>query len=355
MRELLRSNDLVHLSWARAMLAAEGIDCAAARRPCQRRRGQHRGDSAPPDGRRGDTSRGPSRCSSAPAAPTGDPASLTAGPAARRPGVAEPAGARLSRGDRPGAAGGRGAGARGRAGARCRRRHRRREPCALPCGCRAAGSSGSSCSARCSGSPSRNVGQNELGARVEMLEGDLVRPPPRFAGGSFDHVMTNPPHLAAAAASALAARGAGARPCRARRLDWRTGLRACLRMLRPGGVLTLIHRAERLGRRARLARRLRWATLVVFPLWPGQGPAGQTRAGAGPQGLAAAPLGWCPAWSCTRQAAASAPPRRRCCAMARPCCSTRAAGGRGRWLSLRGLARPAAACGRARRWCRWCA
>ena len=27
MRELLRSNDLVRLSWARAMLAAEGIDC----------------------------------------------------------------------------------------------------------------------------------------------------------------------------------------------------------------------------------------------------------------------------------------------------------------------------------------
>ena len=26
MRELLRSNDLIHLSWARAILAAEGID-----------------------------------------------------------------------------------------------------------------------------------------------------------------------------------------------------------------------------------------------------------------------------------------------------------------------------------------
>ena len=26
MRELLRSNDLVHLSWARAILAADGID-----------------------------------------------------------------------------------------------------------------------------------------------------------------------------------------------------------------------------------------------------------------------------------------------------------------------------------------
>lgn len=27
MRELLRSTDLVHLSWARAVLAAEGIEC----------------------------------------------------------------------------------------------------------------------------------------------------------------------------------------------------------------------------------------------------------------------------------------------------------------------------------------
>ena len=28
--ELVRSNDLVHLSWAQAMLAAEGIDCMIA-------------------------------------------------------------------------------------------------------------------------------------------------------------------------------------------------------------------------------------------------------------------------------------------------------------------------------------
>ena len=30
MVELVRSNDLVHLSWAQAMLAAEGIDCLLA-------------------------------------------------------------------------------------------------------------------------------------------------------------------------------------------------------------------------------------------------------------------------------------------------------------------------------------
>lgn len=114
-----------------------------------------------------------------------------------------------------------------------------------------------------------NVMRNGLGERVEMLAGDLVQPPPRVAWGSFDHVMTNPPHLAAPAASAppLAERAIahveGAVPL----ADW---LQACLRMLRPGGMLTLIHRAERLGDLlASLNGSL--GALVVFPLWPGQG------------------------------------------------------------------------------------
>ena len=119
-----------------------------------------------------------------------------------------------------------------------------------------------------------NVVQNHLGERVEMLAGDLARPPPRLAWGSFDHVMTNPPHLAALATSAppLAERAIahveGAVPLD----DW---LRACLRMLRPGGTLTLIHRAERLGDiLALLGGPL--GALVVFPLWPGQSrPAGR--------------------------------------------------------------------------------
>jgi tRNA1(Val) A37 N6-methylase TrmN6 len=112
-----------------------------------------------------------------------------------------------------------------------------------------------------------NVAQNGLGERVEMLVGDLVQPPPRFAWGSFDHVMTNPPHLAARAASAppLAERAIaqieGAVPLAA----W---LQGCARMLRPGGMLTLIHRAERVGEiLAALGDAL--GELVLFPLWPG--------------------------------------------------------------------------------------
>jgi tRNA1(Val) A37 N6-methylase TrmN6 len=114
-----------------------------------------------------------------------------------------------------------------------------------------------------------NVTHNHLGDRVEVLAGDLVQSPPPFAWGSFDHVMTNPPHLAASTSSAspLAERATayveGAVPL----AEW---LQACLRMLRPGGTLTLIHRAERLGD---ILASLRDTVggLVVFPLWPGQG------------------------------------------------------------------------------------
>jgi tRNA1(Val) A37 N6-methylase TrmN6 len=120
-----------------------------------------------------------------------------------------------------------------------------------------------------------NVAQNGLGERVEMLVGDLVKPPPRFAWGSFDHVMSNPPYLAAQAASAppLAQRAIahmeGAVPLAA----W---LQGCVRMLRPGGMLTLIHRTERAGEiLAALGDSL--GGLLVFPLWPGdpQKPAGR--------------------------------------------------------------------------------
>jgi tRNA1(Val) A37 N6-methylase TrmN6 len=112
-----------------------------------------------------------------------------------------------------------------------------------------------------------NVAQNDLGERVEMLVGDLVQPPPHFAWGSFDHVMTNPPHLAAPAASAspLAERAIAHVEGTAPLSLW---LQGCVRMLRPGGMLTLIHRAERIGEiLAALGASL--GALVVFPLWPG--------------------------------------------------------------------------------------
>jgi tRNA1(Val) A37 N6-methylase TrmN6 len=116
---------------------------------------------------------------------------------------------------------------------------------------------------------SDNVQANRLGPRVEIMAGDLGRPPPRLVGASFDHVMTNPPYLAAGQASAPP----GAVRAQAHvehGLELAGWLAACLRMLRPGGMLTLIHRADRL---AEVLAALHGALgeLVVFPLWPRAG------------------------------------------------------------------------------------
>ncbi len=115
---------------------------------------------------------------------------------------------------------------------------------------------------------SDNARRNGLEPRVETVEGDLGRPPPHVAGLGFDQVMTNPPHLTAAAATAspVAARARA----HVEQLDLAGWLAGCLRLLRPGGGLTLIHRADRLAD-VLAALRGPLGELVIFPLWPRPG------------------------------------------------------------------------------------
>lgn len=113
---------------------------------------------------------------------------------------------------------------------------------------------------------SQNVAHNGLSPRIDLIAGDLRQPPPRLVGASFDHVMTNPPHLVAAAATAPPDAGrAGAHV--EGELDLAGWLTNCLRMLKPGGHLTLIHRAERLDA-ILAALKGRLGDMVVFPFWP---------------------------------------------------------------------------------------
>lgn len=114
----------------------------------------------------------------------------------------------------------------------------------------------------------RNAAENGLERRIDLMNADLHRPPPRLSGTSFDHVMTNPPFLRASASTAPAAGRAEAHVEGEGGLDgW---LLASLRMLRPGGSLTVIHRADRLADLlAALHGRL--GDLIVFPLWPRRG------------------------------------------------------------------------------------
>jgi tRNA1(Val) A37 N6-methylase TrmN6 len=114
-----------------------------------------------------------------------------------------------------------------------------------------------------------NGHDNEWGDRFLPLAGDVARPPPRLAPGSFDHVFCNPPQLAAGRTRPAVdpARDLANREGAARLGDW---VATALTMVRSKGTVTFIHRADRLDELL-VAFLGRAGDLVVFPLWPGAG------------------------------------------------------------------------------------
>ncbi len=111
-----------------------------------------------------------------------------------------------------------------------------------------------------------NVTLNGLGDRIDIMVGDLTRPPPRLAAGTMDHVMANPPYLEAGRAtpSPHAGKAAASVEGAGRLADW---VAYCLKMVRPRGSVTFIHRADRLDQLlAQLGSKA--GAIVVFPLWP---------------------------------------------------------------------------------------
>jgi len=114
-----------------------------------------------------------------------------------------------------------------------------------------------------------NGRDNGWGDRFLPLIGDVARPPPRLAPGSFHHVLCNPPQLAAERFRPAAdpGRDLANREGAARLGHW---VATALAMVRPKGTVTFIHRADRLDEL--LAAFLgRAGEQVVFPLWPGAG------------------------------------------------------------------------------------
>lgn len=130
-----------------------------------------------------------------------------------------------------------------------------------------------------------NAEATGVGARSRFYLGDLRSPPIRLSPASFDHVMANPPHLPEAAGrpSPDPARARAMVEGTARLADW---LDFCPKMVRSGGTVTVVHRAERLNELlAGLAGRL--GGLVVLPLWPGDGKAAKRVIVAGRKGSSA--------------------------------------------------------------------
>lgn len=83
----------------------------------------------------------------------------------------------------------------------------------------------------------------ENGLVAEIVTGDLTRMPAELRALSFDHVIANPPYFQSGTVAPDQGRGV-ARHEEAPLSQW---IETGLRRLRPGGWLTLIHRAERLG------------------------------------------------------------------------------------------------------------
>ncbi len=104
-----------------------------------------------------------------------------------------------------------------------------------------------------------------LAEQVTFAEGDLLTPPEGFRLGGFDHVMANPPYLAAGSGNPppdpakrrATVEGAAALG------DW---LRFLVSMVRDGGTVTVIHRYERADEvTGGLSEEA--GGIVVFPLW----------------------------------------------------------------------------------------
>lgn len=87
----------------------------------------------------------------------------------------------------------------------------------------------------------RNAAANGIAA--EIHQGDLARMPAALRGQGFDQVIANPPYFLGGSVAPDTGRAA-ARHEATPLPDW---IAAGLRRLRPGGWLTLIQRADRLG------------------------------------------------------------------------------------------------------------
>ncbi len=113
---------------------------------------------------------------------------------------------------------------------------------------------------------SENISNNGFSKRLEIMIGDLQRPPPRLVPRSFDHVMANPPYFEAGHVRESAKlekvtsniEGAGGLSA------W---INYCLSMVRPGGTVTIIHRTDRLVKLLTLLDG-KVGDIVIFPIWP---------------------------------------------------------------------------------------
>lgn len=113
-----------------------------------------------------------------------------------------------------------------------------------------------------------NAAQNKLGQAFDVVMGTVADLPERITQEKFFHVMMNPPYLGAGSSQVpkSASRARSSIESDAPLSVWIAG---AIRLLRPKGSLTLIHRADRLQDilAALRAEAPDAGEIVVYPLW----------------------------------------------------------------------------------------
>ncbi len=112
----------------------------------------------------------------------------------------------------------------------------------------------------------RNAARNGFADRVRTIVHDIAEPLPGELG-LFDQVATNPPYMAAAAADPPPDRSKALATVESS-ADLRRWLEVATGALKPGGTLTLVHRADRLEEIAAHLVRLKWGALTLKRLPP---------------------------------------------------------------------------------------
>ena len=104
---------------------------------------------------------------------------------------------------------------------------------------------------------------------VRFLQGDLLCPPSELTSGDFDHVMANPPYMAAGQGNPPpdASKRAATVEGDAALTDW---LGFLMSRVRDGGTITIIHRFDRVDEVAAGFKDFGARDLVIFPLWQKQ-------------------------------------------------------------------------------------
>ena len=113
-----------------------------------------------------------------------------------------------------------------------------------------------------------NAERNGLDRRVLIAQADVQALP--LAEGSLDHAAMNPPYMPASNATSPPdrLRRAGAIEGQASLADW---IAAAWPLVRRGGSITIIHRADRMDEIVSHCRRCQAGGLTVIPVWPRAG------------------------------------------------------------------------------------